>query len=212
MLTLTRSCPKGIEPEGSSSHPMGMGLSHWSLRELDEGDIRDFTFQNLASGNFYMSRSTSICVKLDGHVLVQIPPVMGLALALNLAALFSSSTPSSNTSMLCHDLYSGSHITCAQWLVLAPGLLLKTISKCPRGSSGLEWCGLLKRLLDASPNRINLLTRELLLGSDPPPRFSERLERDTSMRATFSWAFHCNQAQKSAEGFHFAGFQCSHHG
>lgn len=33
VLTLTRSGPKGIEPEGSSSHPMGMGLLFLSLRE-----------------------------------------------------------------------------------------------------------------------------------------------------------------------------------
>lgn len=33
VLTLTRSGPKGIEPEGNSSHPMGMGLLYLSLRE-----------------------------------------------------------------------------------------------------------------------------------------------------------------------------------
>ena len=33
VLTLTRSGPKGIEPEGNSSHPMGMGLISSTLRE-----------------------------------------------------------------------------------------------------------------------------------------------------------------------------------
>ena len=47
---------------------------------LEEGDIRDFTFQNFGEWEPYTSRSTSICGKLDGHVLVQIPPYHGRSL------------------------------------------------------------------------------------------------------------------------------------
>ena len=74
---------------------------------------------------------------------------------------------------------------CAQWLVLAPIVLLNIMSKCPLGSSWLEWCGDLKQLLDASANKNNIFTPDMLLGSDPPPRSYKRLERDTSVRATF---------------------------
>ena len=143
-----------------------------------KGNIGDLANQDLArSGNFHKSRLSSICGKPDGNV--QSPSFFGLAFS-NIFFLSSLSVFAADTSMLCHDLWLGSHIKCAQWLNLSSALVLKTMFAWALGSKVLQWCGFLKKPpLDASLNGIDEFTLGLLWGSEPPRRFATRLERET---------------------------------